>query len=62
MRMTAAVLHEQGRPAPFAESRPFAIEEVEIEGPGPGEARSRQESSPIEGIVRVGIRERVHHV
>ena len=37
MRMTAAVLHEQGRPAPFAESRPFEIEEVEIEGPGPGE-------------------------
>ncbi|MFC9455472.1 zinc-binding dehydrogenase [Streptomyces sp. NPDC056983] len=35
--MTAAVMHEQGLPTPYAESRPFQIEEVELEGPGPGE-------------------------
>ncbi|WP_029000963.1 zinc-binding dehydrogenase [Azohydromonas australica] len=37
MRMTAAVMYEQGLPAPFAQSRPFRIEEVELEGPGEGE-------------------------
>jgi alcohol dehydrogenase len=37
MRMTAAVLHEQGRPSPFSKSAPFAVEEVELEGPGEGE-------------------------
>ena len=37
MRMTAAVLFEQGLPAPYAESQPFRTEEVELEGPGDGE-------------------------
>jgi len=37
MRMTAAVMHEQGLPAPYAESKPFRIEEVDLEGPGDGE-------------------------
>lgn len=37
MRMTAAVMYEQGLPAPFEQSKPFRIEEVELEGPGPGE-------------------------
>lgn len=37
MRMTAAVMYEQGLPTPFEQSRPFRIEEVELEGPGPGE-------------------------
>lgn len=37
MRMTAAVMYEQGLPLPFAQSRPFRIEEVELDGPGPGE-------------------------
>ena len=37
MRMTAAVMYEQGLPAPYAESRPLKIEEVELEGPGEGE-------------------------
>jgi alcohol dehydrogenase len=32
------VLHETGRPAPFASSRPFEIEDVTLDGPGPGEA------------------------
>jgi Zn-dependent alcohol dehydrogenase len=37
MRMTAAVMYEQGLPMPFAQSRPFRIEEVELDGPGAGE-------------------------
>lgn len=37
MRMTAAVMYEQGLPAPFAQSQPFRIEEVELDGPGEGE-------------------------
>lgn len=37
MRMTAAIMYEQGLPAPYAESRPLKIEDVELEGPGEGE-------------------------
>ena len=37
MKMKAAVLWECGRPRPFAATRPMTIEEVEIDGPGPGE-------------------------
>lgn len=37
MRMTAAVMYEQGLPVPYVESRAFRIEEVELEGPGEGE-------------------------
>ena len=37
MRMTAAVMYEQGLAAPYAQSQPFRIEEVELEGPGEGE-------------------------
>ncbi len=37
MRMTAAVMYEQGLPAPFAQSKPFHIEEVELDGPGDDE-------------------------
>lgn len=37
MKMTAAVMYEQGLPQPFASSRPFRIEEVDLEGPGAGE-------------------------
>jgi alcohol dehydrogenase len=35
--MTAAVMYEQGLPAPYVDSKPFKIEEVELEGPGEGE-------------------------
>ncbi|MDE2198376.1 MAG: zinc-binding dehydrogenase [Rhodospirillales bacterium] len=35
--MTAAVMHAQGLPAPYVESRPFHIEEVDLDGPGEGE-------------------------
>jgi Zn-dependent alcohol dehydrogenase len=37
MRMKAAVMHEQGLPQPFEQSRPFHIEEVDLDGPGAGE-------------------------
>ena len=37
MRMLAAVVHEQGLPPPYAASRPFRIEEVELAKPGEGE-------------------------
>ena len=37
MRMIAAVMYEQGLPAPYTESQPYRIEEVELDPPGPGE-------------------------
>ncbi len=37
IRMRAAVLRETGLPAPYAQSRPLSIEEVELDGPGYGE-------------------------
>ena len=37
MRMNAAVMYEQGLPTPYANSQPFRIEEVELDGPGEGE-------------------------
>ncbi|MBU6497262.1 MAG: alcohol dehydrogenase catalytic domain-containing protein [Rhodospirillales bacterium] len=35
--MLAAVMYQQGLPTPYAESQPFHIEEVEIDGPNEGE-------------------------
>src|SRR5262249_8926895 len=37
MKMTAAVLYEQGLPRPYAQSRPLRIETVDLDGPGEGE-------------------------
>lgn len=37
MRTQAAVLYEMEKPAPYAESQPLVIEEVELSGPGRGE-------------------------
>ncbi|MEN0073225.1 MAG: zinc-dependent alcohol dehydrogenase family protein [Paracraurococcus sp.] len=37
MRMQAAIMFEQGKPRPYASSNALVIEEVELEGPGPGE-------------------------
>jgi alcohol dehydrogenase len=37
MIVRGAVLREMGRPAPYAESRPLQVEEVELAPPGPGE-------------------------
>jgi alcohol dehydrogenase len=41
MRVRAAVLREIGRPAPYAQSRPLALEEVDLDPPGPGEVLVR---------------------
>ena len=37
MKIRAAVMYEQGKPTPYAVSRPLVIEDVELDGPGPGE-------------------------
>jgi alcohol dehydrogenase len=37
MRTRAAVLYHMGEPPPYAESEPLKVEELELEGPGPGE-------------------------
>lgn len=37
MKMTAAVMYEQGLPAPYQDSQPLRIEEVELDGPREGE-------------------------
>ncbi|MBM3599543.1 MAG: zinc-binding dehydrogenase [Alphaproteobacteria bacterium] len=41
MKIKAAVLHDIGRPAPYAQSKPLTIEEVELAAPGPGEVLVR---------------------
>ncbi len=41
MKVRAAVLQEIGRPRPYAESRPLAIEELELAPPGAGEVLVR---------------------
>ena len=41
MKTKAAVLHEMGLDAPYAESRPLAIEELDLEPPGEGEVLVR---------------------
>lgn len=37
MKTTAAVLYEMGLSRPYADSQPLKIEELDLEGPGPGE-------------------------
>ena len=37
MKMTAAVLYQQGLPRPYAESRPLRLETVDLDGPAEGE-------------------------
>jgi alcohol dehydrogenase len=41
MKMRAAVLQNAGLPAPFADSKPFEVTEVELAAPGPGEVLVR---------------------
>jgi alcohol dehydrogenase len=41
MRTRAAVLREMGRPAPYAESKPLQIEEIELDRPGRSEVLVR---------------------
>ena len=41
MPIRAAVLEQSGLPAPYAQSRPLRLHEVELDPPGPGELRVR---------------------
>lgn len=41
MSIAAAVLHEMGRPTPYAASQPLSIEQLTLADPGPGELRVR---------------------
>ena len=41
MKMTAAIMFEQGLERPFAQSQPLKIETVDLEGPGAGEVLVR---------------------
>jgi alcohol dehydrogenase len=47
MRIRAAVLHEIGKPQPYADSLPLAIEDLDLEGPGPGEVLVRIEAAGL---------------
>jgi Zn-dependent alcohol dehydrogenase len=47
MKIRAAVLHELGRPLPYAATQPLAIEELELEGPGAGEVLVRVEAAGL---------------
>src|SRR5262245_59966142 len=47
MKVTAAVLYEQGLPRPYAESRPLRIETVDLEGPGEGEVLVKVEGAGL---------------
>jgi alcohol dehydrogenase len=47
MKMQAAVLRETGRTRPFAASRALEIEEVDLEGPGPGQVLVRVASAGL---------------
>jgi len=37
MKMRCAVLRQMGLPAPYAQSQPVHVQEVELDAPGPGE-------------------------
>ncbi len=47
MRISAAVLEQSGLPAPYAISRPLAIRDVDLAGPGQGEVLVRIEAAGL---------------
>ncbi|WP_084106605.1 zinc-binding dehydrogenase [Demequina sp. NBRC 110056] len=47
MRITGAVLEASGAPAPFVESRPFTVQELELDGPRAGELLVRLECAGV---------------
>ncbi len=47
MKIRAAVLEAMGLPAPYAESRPLKILEVELDPPGPGEVLVRVQAAGL---------------
>lgn len=47
MKTKAAVLRQMGLPSPYASSQPLRIEDVELQGPGPGEVLVQMVSSGL---------------
>src|SRR5688572_19082295 len=47
VQITGAVLERSGSPAPFAESRPFTVQALELDPPGPGELLVRMEVAGV---------------
>src|SRR5688572_2017278 len=47
MKTPAAILTEMGLPAPYAESRPLRVEDVELDAPGAGEVLVEMVSSGV---------------
>lgn len=47
MRITGAVLERSGAERPYAQSRPFAVSELELDPPGPGEILVRIEAAGV---------------
>lgn len=47
MKTRAAVLREMGLPAPYAETEPLTIEELELQPPGPGELLVRIQAAGL---------------
>ena len=47
MKVRAALLREMGRPAPYAQSRPIEIAELELAPPGPGELLVRVRAAGV---------------
>ncbi len=47
MKIKAAVLHEVGKPAPYADSRPLAVEELDLDEPGEGEVLVRVKAAGL---------------
>jgi alcohol dehydrogenase len=47
VKTRAALLGEMGRPRPYAQTRPLAIEEVDLDPPGPGEVLVRMRAAGL---------------
>lgn len=47
MKIRAAVLEEIGREGPYAVSRPLRVQEIDLEGPGPGEVLIRMAAAGL---------------
>ena len=47
MKIRAAVLEEIGLEGPYAVSRPLRVQQVDLEGPGPGEVTIRMAAAGL---------------
>ena len=54
MKIRAAVLNAMGAQAPFAQSQPLTIEELELRDPGSGEVLIRVAASGVMGQTQRG--------